>query len=253
MEAWFRFFRAWPVVLRGRFLEAWQDRGGFWAGILARLVNNSLWLFAFHLFFLRFPEVRGFRFEDLVLVWAMTFGALGLLQVVWGGVLSLPRLAETGELEAHLSPPVPLLPYLLSLRLQPTGLGDLFWSLGVLALLDVDWLRALGALVGASLVALGFFLTLASMSLWGLRMQTLLPVAYAGLVQFATWPPNVYRPAIKALLLSLLPAFWLGPLPARAVVEGTGLPLLWAFGLGLVALGGVAFWAGLRRYVAPGG
>jgi ABC-2 type transport system permease protein len=81
------------------------------------VVNNSLWLLVFYLFFLCFPEVRGFRFEDLVLTWAMAFGAFGLLQTLWGGVLGLARLAETGELEVHLPVPVPLLPYLLSLRL----------------------------------------------------------------------------------------------------------------------------------------
>ncbi|GAB5603168.1 hypothetical protein FJNA_16940 [Thermus sp. FJN-A] len=253
MEAWLRFFRAWPSLLRGRFLEARQDPTGFWASILARLLNNSLWLLVFHLFFLHFPEVRGFRFEDLVLTWAMVFGALGILQAVWGGVLSLAHLAETGELEAHLPLPLPPLPYLLSLRLQPTGLGDLLWSVGVLAILDVNWLYALAALLGASLVALGFFLTLAAASLWGLRTQSLLPVAYAGLVQFATWPPNVYKPTIKALLLSILPAFWLGPLPAKAVYEGSGLATLWALGCGFAALGSVTFGMGLRRYVAPGG
>ncbi|RTG98438.1 MULTISPECIES: ABC-2 family transporter protein [Thermus] len=253
MEAWSRWFRAWPLLLRGRFLEAWQDSTGFWASILARGINNSLWLLVFYLFFLRFPEVRGFRFEDLVLTWAMAFGALGLLQVLWGGVLGLARLAETGELEVHLALPVPPLPYLLSLRLQPTGLGDLLWSMGTLVFLGVNWLYALCALIGASLVALGFFLALASLSLWGLRVQSLLPVAYAGLVQFATWPPNVYKPTIKALLLSLIPAFWLGPLPARAVLEGSGLLTLWASGLGFFALGSVGFWVGLRRYVAPGG
>jgi len=253
MEAWSRWFRAWPLLLRSRFLEAWQEPLGFWASVLARVVNNSLWLLVFYLFFLRFPEVRGFRFEDLVLTWAMAFGALGLLQTLWGGVLGLARLAETGELEVHLPVPVPLLPYLLSLRLQPTGLGDLLWSLSVLALLGVNWFYALCALVGASLVALGFFLALASTSLWGLKVQNLLPVAYAGLVQFATWPPTVYKPTIKVLLLSLIPAFWLGPLPARAVVEGSGLAVLWGFGLGFLILGSLVFWLGLRRYIAPGG
>jgi ABC-type uncharacterized transport system permease subunit len=62
MEAWSRWFRAWPLLLRSRFLEAWQEPLGFWASVLARVVNNSLWLLVFYLFFLRFPEVRGFRF-----------------------------------------------------------------------------------------------------------------------------------------------------------------------------------------------
>lgn len=218
------------------------------------VVSNSTWVAFWALFFQRFPEVRGWTFRDMVAMWSVAAGGVGLTNVLGAGVMLLPRLIEQGGLDLYLTHPKPVLLHVLVSRMNPFAVGDVLWAGGAFLLLypwrpaDLAVFAALTLCVAA--VVTSVLTIFGSAAFWLGRSQGLQEQTYASLIQFATWPPTAYPAEVRLLLYTLLPALLVGAVPAWVLRTHSWTLLLYlvlASGLfGLLAV--VLFSLGLRRY-----
>jgi ABC-2 type transport system permease protein len=78
-------------------------------------------------------------------------------------------------------------------------------------------------------------------------------VVYGALWQFGRYPVSVYRQPLRFVLTDVLPMAFISTVPALALTRGAGLILIvvgLVIGIGAIALVGLVWKAGLRRYTS---
>jgi ABC-2 type transport system permease protein len=247
--------RAVRSTLHAALLEAWANRSGFWTQVLTMVVNDVAWVAFWALFFHRVGTVRGWNTSRVLLLLAILTTGAGFVLGVLANARAVGRLAADGELDAVLALPVPPLAHLLVRRVNTTNLGDVAFGvvLFVVACHPTP-MRTLVYLVGvASSAALltGFLVGTGSVTFFAGR-NDVGELGFHAMLMFASYPVDVFGGAAKLLLYTVVPAAFVGAVPARLVDRFD--PALAAATLGTAALFAFGGWAmftlGLRRYTS---
>jgi ABC-2 type transport system permease protein len=229
-------------------------RGAFWLQAGFMLANNVLFFVFWWIFFERFEEVRGWRLPDVAALFGIVAAGFGAAVVFAGGMRDLSRTIVDGDLDAFLTQPKSALLHLTASRTFASGWGDLcsgFAFLLLSGLVDAKSLPLAGvAILCSATVFVASGIVIHSLAFWLGRIEPVARQMWDFLVTFSTYPPTLFSGALKLVLFTLLPAGFIGYLPAELVRD---------FGWGglLAAVGGAAaymllaiavFHAGLRRY-----
>lgn len=165
-----------------------------------------------------------------------------------------------GKLDDTLLKPVPSL-FMVSLGscnplwLVQSLLGGVILVAGVISLdhtpLFSAWAGWIWLLAAALVVTWATRVLVASVTFWAPAFAP--DVLYGSAWQFGRYPVSLYRQPVRFMLTWVFPIGFIATLPAQALTQGVGLPVL----LGGVVVAGVAFaitrftWqAGLRRYTS---
>jgi ABC-2 type transport system permease protein len=117
-------------------------------------------------------------------------------------------------------------------------------------------LEFLAMVFGAWGVLTGVFLAMTSISFWSQDRLSFLPPVY-NLLNFARYPLNIYRPAIRVLLTFIVPFGFVAFYPSTAFLKSgenfrhyaLAVPFAGVF---MLALGALTWRAGIRRYSGAG-
>ncbi len=242
------------AYLRANLKAAFEYRVSFASEMLAMLVNDCMWLGFWIAFYERYPVVHGWVRADVVTLWAIVATAFGVATALFGNVVRLAGIVARGELDVYLALPRPVLLHALISRMSLTAWGDVVFGVGVFAWLTqptaADWL--LFATLCASNVGIfvGFGALVSSAGFWIGPAEGLAQQAMNILISFSTYPTTIFRGSVKLVLLSVVPAGFLGFVPAEILRARSPHWLIahFAVSLAFVALGSLVFARGLRRY-----
>jgi ABC-2 type transport system permease protein len=178
----------------------------------------------------------------------MTLGALANCR--WIG-----QLAATGQLDAALALPVPTLSYLLCRRVDPANVGDGLFGLVLFAWMGHPTptrcvLFAL-AVVCASAVLTGFLVLTGSLT-FVTGPNPASDLGLHALILFSSYPVDIFAGAVKVVLYGVIPAAFVGTVPARLVqhFDPIGAVVLVSVATSVSAAGWAAFRRGLGRYTS---
>ena len=168
--------------------------------------------------------------------------------------MSLADVIAAGRLDYYLSLPRPVLLHVLASRSVGSGLGDVLY--GVLSFLvarqfGLDAIaRFLLATVLSMIVVLSFLIVVQSAAFWLGNATMLGGQAMNAIITFAIYPITLFDGTAKLLLFTLIPAAFVGAVPAQFVRSFTwpALLQLLAAASGLLLLALFVFGRGLRRY-----
>jgi ABC-2 type transport system permease protein len=231
-------------------------RGAFAMQVVFMALNNLTFFVFWWILMRRVPEIRGWHLAQVQVLFGIVAVAAGLAVTLAGGVLHLARLIDEGGLDALLVQPQPVLLHALGLRLQPSGFGDILSGLILIGWSgQVSWIdtpRVAMAVVTASLVAVASGVVFFSLPFWLGRVDTLARQLWDLLITFSVYPDPLFGGALRLILFTLIPAGWVGYVPARVARETSVGPLLL---LGAAAgiytmLALTVFRFGLRRYAS---
>lgn len=242
------------AYLRANLATALEYRVSLVSQVIGMLINNALWVFFWALYFSRFPVVRGWTLDDVVMLWAVVTTGYGLAVGLMGNVLRIPHLIAEGQLDYFLALPKNPLLHLLVSRMAVVNLGDLLF--GPILLLVVVRPGAKTALVYAlvtvlsALVLLGFLILIGSLTFFIGHADAVLGQVVNALVHFSTYPATIFDRGVRVILYTVLPAGLISTLPVELVREFDGIRLLWLAGsaAAFMGLGVWTFHRGLRRY-----
>ncbi len=239
-------------------------RGDFLIGVAGELLVAAVGVVFLLAVFDHVPDIRGWTFHEVLMIWGLAETATGLLFVGFQGLWALnQRYLLGGELDRVLLRPLdPYLQVLLdhiNLEHLPTaGLGVGMMAIALrglppLGLLDV---LLIPLLVLGSVGVLGGVLTAVSSA--GFRVHhrgTAVGLVYQGAV-FSRYPLDVFHRPLRLLLTFGIPFGFVGYYPATWFF-GRGHPPWWALIQPLVGLccmlGGYALWMRASRgYRSPG-
>lgn len=250
MKAYLRLFR---LAFQANLAAAMEYRINFLVQVFGMVLNNTAFIVFWRVLFARVGSLGGYRFLDVMFLWAITAVAFGLAHIVFGNVRSLAAIIKQGELDVYLLQPKDPLLNALTSRTIVSAWGDLAYSLALFAFLKpgaAAWAGFLffgltGTLVLSATFVLGESLTFFTGGSEGLGQSVAEMI-----LSFSLYPEKVFPEGMRWLFYTLVPSgfvvflplsFWRHPDPGVVLlVAGAAV----AYGAGAWTF----FRAGLRRY-----
>jgi ABC-2 type transport system permease protein len=233
---------------------ALEYRASFISQVFGMLLNDTMWIVFWVLFFERFPVIRGWHIADVMTIWAITGAGFGLALGFFGNAVQLARIIAQGELDYYLGLPKNVLLHVLVSKMDMPALGDILFGFGIFAVFlhpspeRIVLFFAL-AVCGAA-VFLGFLIIVGSLAFWIGNSDGLTQQLFGGLVTLSTYPSPVFHGAVKLVMFTVLPAWFIAHLPTALLQQFDLGAFATEVGVaaGILALGIAVFYRGLRRY-----
>jgi ABC-2 type transport system permease protein len=221
-------------------------RGAFWLQASFMALNNAAFFSVWWLLFERFPEIGGWRLLDVLTLFGVVASGYGASIVGAGGVRDLGRAIREGELDSCLVQPKPVLLHQIASHTIASGWGDMASGavmLGLAGALEPASLAATGLAVASSAcVFTASGVLLQSLSFWIEGMETFARQISEFTLVFSTYPRPLFSGGVSVLLYTVVPAGFVGFLPAELVRAPS-------LALAVAALAASLGWAGLAIFV----
>lgn len=249
-----RLLRFLLALWKTNLLAAMEYRASFITQVVGMILNDAVYFIFWVIFFGEFKDIRGWGLQEMFLLFGIVCAGFGLGTFLFGNMLSLDHVIAEGRLDYYLSLPKPLLLHVLASRNIMSGIGD--FSYGVLSFLITRQftLDAIARFIAGTLlsmiVILSYMVLVQSLAFWIGHAQLLSEQASNALVTFAIYPINLFDNTGKFLLFTVVPAAFVGAVPAQLVTSFTWRIFAELLGAAVVllALAVIVFYRGLRRY-----
>ncbi len=215
--------------------------------------------------FSKVKALDGWSFEQVLFIYAFSLVPLGMFNIV---SVNLYRFSDQyiiqGKFDRVLLRPVDTLAQVIFESFNVSGLNEILLGIVVMAYagmkLGLDFgvqeILTLAILApSASLVYMGVFLAITSVSFWHEDRMGLAPPVY-NIIRFSRYPITIYSLPIRIFLTFVLPFAWVAFFPAAWFLgsEEFGRLALLTPLVGLVVFGGsLLIWKrGVRNYASTG-
>lgn len=226
------------------------------------ILNNSIMIFVFFLFFQKFDTIGGLEFFE----WAVLFSIFGFffayLHVFMYWFMNLSYMIKQGKLDSYLLlPPHPLVSIIPS-KVDASAIWDFITSMGMFILVYI--FSSLGVVEVVGLMFKAMFLSLFSavIVVWFLiffhsltffiwHSEQLSKWANESIMWPGMYPPEIYQWTwLKPIFMSVIPVFYTTFLPFALVQEFSisGFVVLIIASIVFLSIGVFTFNKGLKRY-----
>jgi ABC-2 type transport system permease protein len=229
-------------------------RGAFLLQVFGMLLNDAMLLFFWWVLFTRLPTLRGWNLTQVMTLYGIVAFGFGVANVVCGNLGMVARIIVGGDLDYYLALPADPLVHLLVSRMSLSAWGDILFGLLVFLLAAPGRWRSLPLFLLLSLLAgvvlVSFSVLVGSLAFWLGSADTLSAQAFNALLTFGLYPAEVFPGAVQLLLYTLIPAAFIGALPAQLLNDfrWNRLALILLFSAGIATAARLVFQRGLRRY-----
>lgn len=268
-----------PVALYARCLAVQikavlEYQADFWILMMSSVLMNLVGFVFLWTIFSKIPDVNGWSFWQVVVIYALVIVAEGVGSLFFEGAWNLSFLVNRGELDFMLLRPMSPIAQVMSSAVGMNGLGNLLLGGTLIGLslshLEVHWSAArialaLVLLVSAIAVKIGLNLATNASAFWIQSPFGAFSYSMHQLGDLARYPITIYAFAVQALITVAIPFAFISFFPAAAVFSkggwhpgGVDLPLRW-IGLATPLVAAYCLWMGvylfrrgLRRYESAG-
>jgi len=252
----FKFLLA---VWKANLLSVMEYRVAFLTQVIGMLLNNFMYFAIWIVFFQRFKDVNGWQINDMWVTFGVLASAFGLVSLLFGNAFNLGDIIMKGRLDYYLSLPRPVLLHAVASRMIGSGMGDFtygFISYGLSGYFTWDGLaRYVLATILAATVFVSFLILVQSLSFWLGLIGNMTNLLVNAMVTFGIYPASLFDNTAKFILFTIIPAAFMGTVPAD-FIRGFTWTTLGELFLGAVVflfLAILLFSIGLRRYESGSG
>ncbi len=238
------------------WLSEISRRISFLVQMLFMCINDAVWVVFWLLVFSHRESIRGWERDEVLVLFAIVTSTYGVGIGLFYGVRRLGDRIRDRDLDPYLAQPRPVLVRVLFSRIHPPLLGDFAFGPILFAIATggddpMQWLRYVMVVMFAAAIVVAFILTWESVAFWAENGSEIAGVAFTAITVLSTYPSAIYAGVVKVIVFTVVPAVFIGSVPAEIVLEPTWrqLALLCgaAAGAWIVALG--VFHKGLRRHL----
>lgn len=247
--------RAVRLTWHAAWLEARSNRRSFWIQVAIMVVNDIVWVIFWALLFNRVGDLRGWGFDQIVLLFSVLTTAGGIVLGLLNNTRRVGELASTGGLDSVLALPVPPLVALMARRVETVNVGDLGFGIVLFLIAGSPTPTRLAVflfgVMCASLVISGFLVLMGSASFFVSRNEAS-ELGFHAILLFSNYPVDIFTGYTRIFLYGVVPAAFVSTVPAQLIGEfsvGRAAALV-AVALTAATVGWAAFTVGLRRYTS---
>jgi ABC-2 type transport system permease protein len=218
------------------------------------ILNNTVWILFWGLYFQRFHVVNGWSLQDVMMMWAVSAGGFGLSAMLFGNAYRLASLISAGQLDIFLSQPKPVLLHVLISRMSVSAIGDVAFALILYGLFGdrspAGLFKFVLALIITMLILMFFVIIAQSLAFFLGNAEGIGQQLFNGILAFSTYPTGIFSGWGKIILFTIIPAGFISYLPI-GLLRAIEPVFLWeALGAAaLLTVGGIAFfYYGLKKY-----
>jgi len=240
--------------LRHNLMSATAYRGAFLLQVFGMILNNAMLLFFWWVLFNRLPSLQGWDLAGVMTLYGVVAFGFGVAHIVCGNSTQVARTITSGDMDYYLALPADPLVHMLVSRMSLSAWGDAVFGLVIfLAAAPGRWASLLlFILLGlmAGLVFVGFSVMVGSLAFWVGNADNLATQAINALLTFGLYPMEIFPGLIRILLYTLIPAAFVGSVPAALLndFDWGRLATMAAFTVGITLAAWAVFRWGLRRY-----
>ena len=246
------------ALWKTNLLSAMEYRVSFLTQMVGMMLNNAIYFVFWVIFFARFEEINGWDLVDMFFLFGVVATGFGAGTYLFGNAIRLSSLIANGQMDYYLSLPRPVLLHALASRSNASSAGDFIYGLfsfGAAVFFTGTFggmmvLRfALGCLAAIA-VLISFLVLVQSLTFWIGNTELLTRIAFNAIVTFSLYPITLFDGTAKLLLFTLIPATFVGALPAEFVRQFDLMQLvqICAGSAVFLFLAVFVFYRGLRRY-----
>jgi ABC-2 type transport system permease protein len=215
--------------------------------------------------FQRIPNINGWTFWQVVMMYALIFVTEGVGSLFFEGTWRLSNLVYTGQFDQILVRPVSPIVQVLAGAVGFNGLGNIVTGLfliGVgIANTPVAWtpgrlLMLVILIASAATIRVAINLGSAASAFWVKAPWSMVPMFVHQLGEFAKYPITIYSVAVQALIVLAIPFAFVSFFPTAFIfgvdawsIQGLLTPLVAIY---CVLMAVWLFRVGLRRYESSG-
>src|SRR6266498_4343946 len=209
------------AVWKANLLSAMEYRAAFLSQVIGMMLNNFIYFAIWIIFFDRFKDVRGWGVNDMYLTFGVLTSSFGLVSMLFGNAFNLSDIISKGRLDYYLSMPRPVLLHAVASRMIASGMGDFTYGFVSYALSGYfTWdglLRFILATLLAATVFAAFLILIQSLAFWLGIMSNLSALALNAMLTFGIYPITLFDNYAKLILFTLIPAAFIGAIPAEFI------------------------------------
>lgn len=236
------------------WLGAMEFRSSFWSQMLSMMINNSVWIAFWGIFFTRFPVVKGWELTDILLLWGIASGAFGWMNILFGNVVRVAYLIAHGQLDSYLTMPRNILLHILVSRMSFSAWGDLVfaWIIFLIAIpfSFTSFILYCFALFIAGCIMGSIILIGQSIAFWIGNSEGIAMQVFNTMITFTTYPIDIFNGVTRVLLFTILPAGFISMMPIAIFKtwDTSFVIVLLCVTLVVITLAIFIFYRGLKRY-----
>ncbi len=240
--------------LRHNLMSAMAYRGAFALQVFGMVLNDAMLLFFWWVLFSRLPTLQGWNLTGVMTLYSTVAFGFGAANVICGNGFLVARIIASGDLDYYLALPADPLVHLLVSRMSLPAWGDLVFGLVVFLVAAPNRCGSLPLflLLGlvAGLIFVSFSVLVGSLAFWVGNADNLATQAINALITFGLYPVEIFPGAVRILLYTLIPAAFVGSVPASLLddFDWRRLAMLMTVTAGIVLAARSVFRRGLRRY-----
>jgi ABC-2 type transport system permease protein len=242
------------AVWQANLQSIMEYRISFLTQVVGMMLNNFIYFAIWIIFFDRFKNVRGWGIGDMYITYGVLASAFGLVSLLFGNAFMLSDIINNGRLDYYLSLPRPVLLHTLASRTIASGMGDFtygFLSFAVSGQFSWDGLlRFVLAMLLAATVFASFLILVQSLAFWMGVINNLTNLAVNAIITFGIYPITLFDNYAKLILFTVIPAAFMGAVPAAFIHAFTWQTLaeLLAGAAVFLFIAVTIFRLGLKRY-----
>jgi len=231
---------------------AMEYKVNFITQVFAMILNNSVWLVFWWIFFNKFQMLNGWTMEDVILLYSIVTISYGLGGFFFGNRLNISHLIVNGKLDFYLTLPKNILYHILISKSNFYDVGDVIFGV-VLAIISLSLSQVplfLVFSISSGIIFVAFAILVNSLAFYMGSAESTSKHLFFGTLALSSYPMSIFKGAAKIIILTLIPA---------GFISGIPISLLKEFNLGwfLVTLGFASlilflsikvFHRGLRKY-----
>lgn len=231
--------------------SALEYRTNFMIQTIAMFLNDVILALFWWILFDNFTEMNGWYFKDFLLLMAVVSAGIGFSRALFSDARKLYKKISEGELDYYLVLPKSVLLNSI-VKVDYTGIGDIVFGIG-LGLFVVDLAKFpffLLMVLCSVIIYTSFMIIVNSISFYIGRGESLSTSLEIGIIVFSMYPFSLFEGVSRFLLLTILPAGFIGGIPVGLIKN---FQIEWFLALTgftiLIALFAYLFFRiGLKRY-----
>lgn len=223
--SWRRDLKVYWYTMRLQVQSAVSLRGAFALQIVGMMLNNSALIFAWLFLFHKFGTINGWHAQELIGVVGINMLIFGIVMVLGGGIMDLPRHVDRGSLDGMLTKPSPLLYQLASSNLDVTCFGDIILGLGITVwyiIISHVTIPRLGVFVLSLVPALTLFWCFAILlpnllAFYIFDSERISRYVGGVFLDSGLYPTGVLTGVLRTFLLTVIPGLFMGAVPLEVL------------------------------------